>query len=210
MLSKADMLKGYRLDGHEGKIGKVKDFYFDDQHWAIRYLVAETGDWLARRQVLISPHALLAVKKELRLIAVDLTQAQIEGSPSLAGIVPGRAQLRESTRSAEQRDPPFRSAHDVRGHHVQAVDGEIGRVEDLIIDVEVWVIRYFIIHTRDWWPGRRILISPQWIERVNWSESNVFINLRRETIEQFPECNEKFLRVPEFEAGLHRRRDSRQ
>ena len=61
MLSKAKTLKGYKLDSLDGEIGKVKEFYFDDRHWTIRYLVADTGNWLTGRQVLISPYALVAV-----------------------------------------------------------------------------------------------------------------------------------------------------
>jgi hypothetical protein len=61
MLNKAKTLKGYKLDSLDGEIGKVKEFYFDDQHWAIRYLVADTGSWLMGRRVLISPYALVAV-----------------------------------------------------------------------------------------------------------------------------------------------------
>ena len=64
MLSKAKTLKGYKLDSLDGEIGKVKEFYFDDRHWTIRYLVADTGNWLTGRQVLISPYALVAVNKE--------------------------------------------------------------------------------------------------------------------------------------------------
>src|ERR1022692_4296351 len=83
MLSKAKTLEGYKLDSLDGEIGKVKEFYFDDRHWTIRYLVAETGTWLADRQVLISPYALIAVNKEEQNIVVDLTKKQIEDSPSL-------------------------------------------------------------------------------------------------------------------------------
>ena len=62
MLNKAKTLMGYKLASLDGEIGKVKEFYFDDQHWAIRYLVADTGNWLMDRQVLISPYALVAAK----------------------------------------------------------------------------------------------------------------------------------------------------
>ena len=83
MLSKAKTLKGYKLDSLDGEIGKVKQFYFDDQYWTIRYLVADTGNWLTGRQVLISPYALVAVNKEKQHILIDLTKKQIEDSPSL-------------------------------------------------------------------------------------------------------------------------------
>ena len=80
MLSRVKTLEGYTLESLNGKIGKVKEFYFDDRHWKIRYLVADTGDWLTERQVLISPYALVNVKMEEQLIAVNLTKKQIEDS----------------------------------------------------------------------------------------------------------------------------------
>jgi len=65
------------------KIGKVKEFYFDDKHWAIRYLVADTGNWLTGNQVLISPYALISVNKEEEQIVLIWPKKQIEDSPSL-------------------------------------------------------------------------------------------------------------------------------
>jgi len=83
MLSKAKTLTGYKLHSLDGEIGKVKEFYFDDHHWTIRYLVADTGNWLTGRQVLISPYALVAVSQEEQHIVINLTKKQIEDSPSL-------------------------------------------------------------------------------------------------------------------------------
>ena len=96
MLNKAKTLKGYKLDSLDGEIGKVKEFYFDDRHWTIRYLVADTGNWLTGRQVLISPYALVAVIKEEQHIAVDLTKKQIEDSPSLNSDKPVSRQFEEA------------------------------------------------------------------------------------------------------------------
>ena len=59
MLNKAQTLKGYTLHSLDGEIGKVKEFYFDDHYWTIRYLVADTGNWLTGTKVLISPYALI-------------------------------------------------------------------------------------------------------------------------------------------------------
>lgn len=76
----------------------------------------------------------------------------------------------------------MRSTHDMSGHYIQATDGEIGHVGDFIMDDETWAIRYLIIDTENWWPEKRVLVSPQWIERVSWGESKVFVNLSREAI----------------------------
>ena len=237
MLNKAKTLKGYTLASLDGEIGKVKDFYFDDQHWAIRYLVADTGGWLTGRQVLISPHALVAVSKEEQHITIDLTKKQIEDSPSLDSDKPVSRQfeqayygyyrwpiywggpymwgaypyimrspaevMREVPTDEKAWDPHLHSTQDVTGHHVQAADGEIGHVEDFIIDDETWAIRYLIIDTRNWWPGKRVLVSPQWIESVSWDERKVFFNVPRETIKKSPEYTEGSLLTRDYETRLH-------
>ena len=237
MLIKAKTLKGYKLDSLDGEIGKVEEFYFDDRYWTIRYLVANTGNWLTGRQVLISPYALAAASKEEQHIAINLTKKQIEDSPALSSEKPVSRQFEEayygyygwptywggpymwgaypyliherdkwkaSTHGEKAWDPHLRSTHDVSGYHIEATDGEIGHVEDFIIDDETWAIRYLVIDTRNWWPGKKVLVSPQWIERVSWSESKVFVNLPRETIKQSPEYTEESLRTREYETGLHR------
>ena len=96
MLTNAKTLNGYKLHSLHRKIGNLKEFYFDDHYWTIRYLVADTGDWLTGRQVLISPYALAAVNKIEQYIAVDLTKKQIEGSPSLNCDMPVSRQFEES------------------------------------------------------------------------------------------------------------------
>lgn len=240
MLNTAKSLKGYTLDSLDGDIGKVKEFYFDDLHWTIRYLVANTGSWLADRQVLISPHALIAVNKEGQNIAIDLTKKQIEDSPPLDSDKPVSRQFeevyygyygwplywggpylwgsydyimhnpeewRESTQGEKAWDLHLRSTNDVSGHDIQATDGEIGHVEDFVIDNETWTIRYLIIDTRNWWPGKKVLVSPQWIESVSWDELKVFVNLTREAIQQAPEYTEESLLTRDYEAALHRHYD---
>src|ERR1022692_511111 len=96
MLHKAKTLTGYKLDSLDGELGKVKEFYFDDRHWTIRYLVADTGNWLTGRQVLVSPYALIAVSREEQHIAINLTKKQIEGSPSLNSDKPVSRQFEQS------------------------------------------------------------------------------------------------------------------
>jgi len=195
MLDKVKTLDGYKLANHdEGEIGTVKDFYFDDQYWIIRYLVAGTGRWLTGRQVLLSPYALVAVIPEKHHITVKLTKQQIKSSPTLSSDKPVSRQFEESyygyygwpmywsgsytwgaypylERDDERRpelnpeekgwDPHLRSIREVSGYHIHATDGELGHVEDFVIDDETWAIRYLIVDTRNWLPGKKILIAPQ-------------------------------------------------
>ncbi len=263
MLNKAKTLKGYKLNGIDGEIGTVKEFYFDDQHWTIRYLVAGTGTWLAGRKVLISPYALLTVNREEQHIGIGLTKKQIEDSPSLDSDKPVSRQFeetyfgyygwptywngpymweassypsaipdagqgqqygqgaipyglgadpaafpnpvtaKETVQDEDTWDPHLRSTHDVSGHHIQAADGEIGHVDDFVIDDETWAIRYLVVDTVNWWPGKKVLVATRWIERVSWDESKVFINLTRAAIEQAPEYTEEALLTRDYESRLH-------
>ena len=82
MLYTAKTIAGYKLNSNDGEIGSVKEFYFDDRHWTVRYLVADTGNWLTGRQVLISPYALNSVIRGEKELSVSLTKKQIESSPS--------------------------------------------------------------------------------------------------------------------------------
>ena len=96
MLIKAKKIKGYKLHSLDGEFGEVKEFYFDDRQWTIRYLVAETGNWLTDRQVLISPQALGDINIEERYIVINLTKKMIEDSPSLDSDKPVSRQFKET------------------------------------------------------------------------------------------------------------------
>src|SRR5664279_6262601 len=81
MLWEASVVTGYRLAGLDGEIGSVRDFYFDDQSWVIRYLIADTGNWLTGIHISIARAALIEVNGGERHISVDMTREQIERSP---------------------------------------------------------------------------------------------------------------------------------
>jgi hypothetical protein len=88
MLRETKELRGFKLRAHDGDIGSVQEFYFDDQTWTVRYLVADTGSWLIERSVLISPYSLGLAIEEDHVIPVDLTKDQIERSPRIASHEP--------------------------------------------------------------------------------------------------------------------------
>jgi sporulation protein YlmC with PRC-barrel domain len=236
MLDKAKALLEYKLNCMNEEIGSVKGFYFDDRHWAIRYLAADTGPWLPGRQVLISPHAVNTVSRERHRVVLGVTRRQIEDAPSLDPEQPVSPQFEEAYHtfhgwpkywrgpytwgSASRPDrarrhqtqgtdveagwaPRVRRTSDVNGAYVQTTDGEMGHVEDLIIDGDTWAIRYLIISAQNWWPGKRVLVSPQWIQRVMWERWEIFIGLSGETIRQAPEYSDHLLVTREYETRLH-------
>ncbi len=247
MRQSAHGLLSYTIGATDGDIGGVYDLYFDDQRWTIRYLVVDTGTWLPGRRVLISPMAVREPSWSAQRLAVALTKAQVEGSPSfdaakpvsrqheiefagyygyplywagpyLWGPVPypmpvagrevepetaealrreGWAQVGPEHRERgslasgrverEEGDPHLRSVREVLGYAIQAADGEIGHVEDFILDDETWTVRYLVVDTRNWWPGKKVLVSPEWIDYVSWADSKVHVNLTRHEIRDAPE-----------------------
>ena len=116
----------------------------------------------------------------------------------------GQGGWSDDSRHGKDEDPHLRSTDDVSGRDVQAEDGGIGHVEDFVIDDETWTIRYLIVDTRNWWPGKKVLISTRWIERISWEESKVFINLTREAIKQAPEYTDQTVITRDQEMKLHR------
>jgi len=84
-------------------------------------------------------------------------------------------------------DPSLRSTRNVTGYYIEATDGDIGHVDDFIVDTTAWAIRYMLIDTRNWWPGKKVLVSPEWINQVSWPDSRVYVDMSREAIKSAPE-----------------------
>jgi sporulation protein YlmC with PRC-barrel domain len=89
--------------------------------------------------------------------------------------------------SEDSYDEHLRSVNEVRGYHIEAADGEIGHVDDFVIDDRDWAIRSIVIKTGGWLLGRKTLVSPQSIEGISWTESKMFVNLTRDQIAGGPE-----------------------
>jgi len=76
-------MEHYSIGATDGVIGKVQDFYFDDEAWVIRYLVVESDAWLSHRKVLISPFAIGQPDWAEKIFPVSITQTQVRNSPDI-------------------------------------------------------------------------------------------------------------------------------
>ena len=83
MLRSMSDLEGYAIRATDGTIGHVKDFYFDDEAWVIRYLIVDTGSWLSSRKVLISPIAIGQPDWTAKVLPVSITKEQVKNSPDI-------------------------------------------------------------------------------------------------------------------------------
>jgi hypothetical protein len=124
------------------------------------------------------------------------------------GIVP-----RDLIRSEESKNPAgaeaessqtsLRSAEEVKGYHIRAKDDEVGHVEDFILDDRTWTLRYLVVDTRNWLPGRKVLLAPRWIKSVDWASKMVDIDLARKEIENSPVYDPSAPVNREYEAQLY-------
>jgi hypothetical protein len=94
-------------------------------------------------------------------------------------------------------------AKTLEGYKLDSLDGEIGTVKDFYFDDQYWAIRFLVIDTHNWLPGKKVLVSPKWIESVSWSQSKIFVNLTREKIKQSPAFTDKSLLTRDYEAKLY-------
>lgn len=83
MILNTTSLIGKKLAATDGEIGHIKDFFFDDNNWTIRYLVVNTGSWLSSRLVLLAPHSFGAIDPDTGVLAINLRMKQIEDSPPI-------------------------------------------------------------------------------------------------------------------------------
>ena len=99
-------------------------------------------------------------------------------------------------------DPHLRSTNNVEGYNIHSNDGEIGHVEDFIVDDKKWNLVFFIVDTHNWLPGRKVLVSPQWIKQIDWKEEKVYVNLSQESIKNSPEFDPDVQITDDYEKVL--------
>ena len=102
--------------------------------------------------------------------------------------VPDSKLLEEDIAAAQRNndDPHLRSIEAVTGYHIHASDGEIGHVEDFLVEDADWSIQYLIVDTQNWWPGKKVLISPRSAQEIDWTDNLVNLNVDRQRVKDSP------------------------
>ncbi|MGA9575161.1 MAG: hypothetical protein WBS20_14580 [Lysobacterales bacterium] len=106
--------------------------------------------------------------------------------------------------TAEMEETHLRSTMEIIGYVIAAQDGEIGYVDDLIVDTQYWVIRYLEIDTRDSWSGKQVLVNPGWIEEISRTGHAVSLDLTREAIMHAPDVDPSKAISRDYERRLFR------
>lgn len=100
-------------------------------------------------------------------------------------------------------DPHLRSVQEVVGYRMEALDGDIGHVEDLIVEDETWQIRYLVGDTRNWLPGRKVLLPLARVEAIRLDDEHVALDLAREEVRSSPEWDPAQPINHEYENALY-------
>lgn len=100
-------------------------------------------------------------------------------------------------------DNDLRSAKEVKGYHIEATDTGIGHVEDFLLDDRSWTIRYMVVDTRNWLPGRKVLVPPEWIGAVDWAANKVNVRLTADQVKASPEYDPSVPVSREYEKRLY-------
>jgi len=232
-LRKLADLSGYHLYASDGEIGELKQVYFDDQHWVVRYCVVHTGSWLLGQDVLIVPAVITAVDEENKRLEVSLTREQIKNCPPVDTALPvsrhyeqeyyryynwepywigdplaGAASYNPPPKTGEElkdlEHPHLRSSDEVKGYHIQAQDGEIGHVVDFFLEEPEWTVRYLEIDTNNWLPGKKVSISPAWIQQVDWASEEVTVDLTRNAIQTAPDYDPITITSRDYQLKLYK------
>ena len=167
-MNNASLVIGKAIEAADGEIGSVDDLYFDDQSWSVRYLVVDTGKWLPGRRVVVTPEAIVKPWHHQAAVAVKLTKEQIEASPDIdmAGL---------------------RSANELAGFHVNARDGEVGHVQDLLLDDDLARVLFLVVEVKSWLFGKKVLAGPSMITKVDAATSTVHLDANRQALKSAQE-----------------------
>lgn len=206
MLRNLNSLLGSVIRAVDGDLGHVHDFLFDDRGWTIRYIVVEAGNWISSQQVLVSPTAAGKPDWDKRVVPVNLTMDQVRKSPDVDTATPVSRQEEIAMSQyygwpaywsmdpplvpvvvpghviPADGDPHLRSMREVITYQVQAVDGELGNMDDLIMEDSTWYIRYLVANTGSWLSGQKLLVSTRWVGSILWSQRQILLAHSREEL----------------------------
>jgi len=109
----------------------------------------------------------------------------------------------EPAPETEEAENNLRSAREVIGYDVHATDGRIGHVDDFIVNVDEWLIRYLVVDTRKWVTGKKVIVPPDWVTQIDWSQSEFRVDVARDTIQDSPEFEPDAAVNREYEIRLY-------
>ena len=189
MLKTVRQMKEMTVHVLDGVIGAVQDCCFDDQIWAIRYLIVHSSGWMRGRSVLISPIFVCGSEWGRGALHLSLTKQQIDACPGVDRLYPP--------------DPHLRCTAEVTGYRIDTDEGKLGRIADFIVDPETWSIRYVEASTGNWLARHEVLLASRWICAVDDHAARVSVDVPACVIESAPKFVESLPITREYESRVY-------
>jgi sporulation protein YlmC with PRC-barrel domain len=163
-------LKAMGVAGSGEPVGQVRDIWFDDRDWSVPYLRLATAQMMpVGHRALVPVSSIVEGSLEERSLRVPFTREQVEALPA-----PDDAMA-------------LHSAADLVGFPIHATDGDIGQVEDLVVDESAWKVTGVVVDTSKWLLGRKVVVPTSAVRGIDWDEKRVDVSLTRDELEHAPE-----------------------
>jgi sporulation protein YlmC with PRC-barrel domain len=186
----------------DGDEKHVRNLLFDDQSWCIRFLVVEVGSWLARQLVVVQTDVVDPPDWAKQLMQTNLSTDELLKSPEVDAEKPVSRQQQLALNKhfgwpdhmsdwytppiATHRefpvdshdDPHLRGALDLVGYEVWTTDGNLGVLEDYVLQPASWRIKYLMVRVGDWVFGRRQFVPVRSVKAISWAHHRVILDPR--------------------------------
>ena len=173
MLRRLRDLHGWTVESCDDRVvGHVDDFYLDDRRWLVRFIVVKTTAWFTQRKVLIPAAEIEGIDWDGARIVTGMTRENVRKAAANPGWIDA------PTLEGSSRLHSVRGTH---GCHMQALDGGIGRIEDLLADDDHWTIQYLAVDASQW-GGGSVLVPSKWTRRIDCQTGMVRVDLGREDL----------------------------
>jgi hypothetical protein len=139
-------------------------------------------------------------------VNMDFVRTKGLGKPLM--IAPSSIGFLEAEKEADSAwrtkgDSTVHSINEVLSYHIEASDGEIGHVEDFLVEAFAWSVRYLLVSTKNWWPGKKVLISRS-IQEIRWDDQMVCLGVSRQKVKDSPAYDPSMAVDSEYERNFHR------
>ena len=207
-------LKGRQLKTHEGALGRINDFYFDDQERVIRFFVIDSGACFSSQFIYVSPvhfngkttggkenvlHDNRMRKDRERILPDKITSPKslehfkhFYHWPELVKTHPEKPPINgvfyenQNDSELEEEQKCYHSIDEMMSYQIRALDGDVGHITDLIVDDDSWKIFFVVIETMELFSSNEVLIEMSGIKKIHWESCEILIDMTRDQIVHQP------------------------
>ncbi|MCC6914416.1 MAG: hypothetical protein IT566_11995 [Rhodospirillaceae bacterium] len=212
MLWQLSGLKSFDVHATDGRCGKIADFLIDDTTWRIQWIVGDLGSWVDPHKVLLPPSAFGAPREDKHVFPIGWTRARAatardsseappvaqqmaahQASPHLnmaeaiaitagANLLPSSDGASDEVRPTVELNAHLRSSAELIGYEVKVNDGEMGEIEDFVLDDRPWSLTHLVIRWSNWWRPHHVIVPARSVQSIDWRKKKIRLALSADEI----------------------------